>query len=332
MPANNLSRREFIRLAGAGAAAMMILGCGNETEATQPPYKPLDGLSYSPFRPNQSPILGKYPSETEVRNDLQMLKNIAPKIRTYGTENILYRIPEFCRDAGIDCYPGAWIDDVQWDDQQVADLVSIGNLGYSTTKKLVVGNEFVYRRPSSKPKLLNYISQVRQATGMQVGAAEQWHIWRDHADLAHAVDFMFVHVHPYWENQSIENAANFVLDKCNFIKQLYPGKQIFIAETGWPSAGETHGQSVPSEANQARFLSEFFDIAQENGIEYFLFSAFDEKWKTDATGIEAEAYWGIFDENRQRKSGLTSLLEKDFRVKGLSNAGELDVKTFESNQ
>lgn len=326
-----MNRREFLKIAGIAAMAASILGCGKESEAAQPPYKPLDGLGYGPFKPNQSPLAGKYPSAEDIMADLSILKNISPKVRTYGTENILFRIPEFCRDAGIDCYPGAWIDDNEWDNSQVQGLINIGNLSYPTTKALVVGNEFLYRHPGSKQKLLNYISQARQATGMQVGASEQWHIWRDHSDLASAADFMFVHIHPYWENQDIADAANFVLEKYNFVKGLYPGKPIFISETGWPTAGEARYPAVPSEENQKRFLAEFFDIAQQNDIKYFFFSAFDEAWKRNVAQIEAEAHWGVFDENRQAKSGLVSLLGRDFKIMDFSDSGEIDAGTFEGN-
>jgi exo-beta-1,3-glucanase (GH17 family) len=317
-----INRRDFIKLS---LATGIFAALPKLSESAEPLYKPLKGLCYGPFREGQSPEWGVYPTESQIREDINIIKSIAPKIRTYGTENILYRIPEFCRDAGVYCSPGAWIDNASADNQQITNLIAIGNLNYATTQRLVVGNEYLYRHTGDLSKLVNYIRQVKSATGKKVCASEQWHIWRDYPSLATEVDEILVHVHPYWENISISNAAQFVLEKYNYVKGLYPGKKIIISETGWPTQGPSRGSAVPSEANQDKFLSDFISISSSNNIDYILFEAFDEPWKGEG-GVGA--WWGVFDKSRNLKQALENVLKP--QIIGF-DGDKIKIRTYEGD-
>jgi hypothetical protein len=102
--------------------------------------------------------------------------------------------------------------------------------------------------------------------------------------------------------------------------------RVVIGETGWPSAGGNGlqaGASQGSEGNQAAFLREFTALADKAGIEYFLFSAYDEEWKwtegfvtvpavaslDDRTlaGRFAGSSWGIFRSDGTLKPLLAPL-------------------------
>ncbi|MBA4388242.1 MAG: hypothetical protein C0404_09690 [Verrucomicrobia bacterium] len=300
--------------------------------AAEPIYKPLKGGCYGPFREGQDPTLGIYPSEAQVKDDIARLKNIVPKIRTYGTENILYRIPEFCKDAGLYCYPGAWVDEVAGDAAQLTNLVGIGILNYATTKALVVGNEYLYRHGANEAKLIGWLREVKAATGGKpVAASEQWHIWRDHPNLVPEVDVILIHVHPYWESQDITNAANFVLSKYNYIKGLYPAKTVIISETGWPSQGPAYGAAVPGEANHKKFVKDFVSLAASNNIDYLFFEIFDEPWKGEG-GVGA--WWGAFYKDRTMKPGMQSIVSNNFNISSIAVSGDavsLNASTFEGN-
>ncbi|KAJ9113238.1 hypothetical protein QFC22_006077 [Naganishia vaughanmartiniae] len=85
-----------------------------------------------------------------------------------------------------------------------------------------------------------------------------------------------------------------------------------IAETGWPtnSMTTTEGnngvvgtQGDASIANLQIFLDTFVCQANANTTDYFFFEAFDEPWKAQYGGVEP--YWGLFDSDRNLKSGLT---------------------------
>ncbi|MFW5847238.1 MAG: glycosyl hydrolase family 17 protein [Nanoarchaeota archaeon] len=312
------------------ASASILFSFPYETKPSEIGHKPLKGICYSPFRDGQQPG-GETPSEEEVRKDLDIVKSMSPKIRTYGTEDILFRIPEFCKDIEIDCYPGAWIDNASTDDEQISNLITIANKGYRTTKGLVVGNEFLYRNPDSKQKLIDYINQVKSSTTNLVTTAEQWHIWRDNPDLSDHVDFLTIHIHPYWENQNINDSKEFILEKYNLIKNNYSsGKKVVVGETGWPTEGETRGEAVPSEKNQENFLKDFKELSNQEDIDYFLFETFDENWKKLFTGLEVEAHWGIFYKDRTIKKGLQEIIKENTKITSFNEDG-LNVTTYENN-
>ena len=166
-------RRKFLRTLFATALA----GWSRRVVAS-PTAHMFDGLCYGPFREGQSPITGVYPSEHQVREDLGLLGTLTGAIRTYGVDQVLHRIPEFCDDANLACYPGACVDNVYADQSQVDALKSIGLQSLASTRGLVVGNEFLYRHnnPAAKIQLIDWIHEVKNSTGMAVGAAEQLHI------------------------------------------------------------------------------------------------------------------------------------------------------------
>lgn len=270
---------------------------------------PLFGVCHGPFRQGQSPESGVFPTEEQVKEDISIISKIASAERTYGVDDILFRIPEFCNDYGIDCYVGSWIsDDDLWNQQTISDLIDIANQNYDTTKALIVGNEFLLWRPfSAESQLISLINQVNDATDIPVTTAETYETWLNHPNLANVVDFIGVHIHPYWDGVRVNDAAQHVIDKYNLLKQAYPTEEVAILETGWPTEGDVHGDAVPSEANQEKFLGDFIPLAKENNIKYFIFEAFDEPWK----GSGVESHWGIYYEDRALKPRLEGILYPD---------------------
>jgi len=48
-------------------------------------------------------------------------------------------------------------------------------------------------------ELIEYIREVKKRTWKPVSTAETWDIWVDHPELAAEVDYIAVHILPYWE-------------------------------------------------------------------------------------------------------------------------------------
>ena len=67
--------------------------------------------------------------------------------------------------------------------------------------------------------------------------AEVWDIWLEHPELVSAVDYLAVHILPYWEGLPCSAAVDHAMKIYQRLRQAYPGKRIVIAEFGWPSAG-----------------------------------------------------------------------------------------------
>ena len=68
-----------------------------------------------------------------------------------------------------------------------------------------------------------------------------WEYWLRHPELAGAVDFVTIHILPYWEDQPVppERAVQHVEDVYARVRQAFPGKRVMIGETGWPSEGRS---------------------------------------------------------------------------------------------
>ena len=74
----------------------------------------------------------------------------------------------------------------------------------------------------------------------------------------------------------------------------FPGKEILIGETGWPSEGRMRDGALPSRTNQARVVSEILDLAKREGFRVNLIEAYDQPWKRELEGTVG-GYWGLFD-------------------------------------
>ena len=87
--------------------------------------------------------------------------------------------------------------------------------------------------PTYSFKTLTYcISYVRAGltSNVPVTSAETWDSMVHFPDRAGELDFLMIHIHPYWDGQSITNAAQYVLSTYNTIAEDYPGKRIVIGK------------------------------------------------------------------------------------------------------
>jgi glucan 1,3-beta-glucosidase len=74
----------------------------------------------------------------------------------------------------------------------------------------------------------------------------------------------------------------------------FPGKEILIGETGWPSEGRMRDGALPSRTNQARVVSEILSLAKQENFRVNLIEAYDQPWKRRLEGTVG-GYWGLFD-------------------------------------
>ncbi len=305
----------------------------SETRKDDPPKGQTDnlgkfsGLCFSPFRAGQDPTRGIFPTVAQIEEDLLLIRdnNTPPgetlRIRTFGVDNTLNHIPRLCNEHGVNCYPGAWIaSDTVANRQNLNLLIAIGQQNYPTTKGLIVGNEVMYSRTLPESTLIKYFNQVKAAVpSLPVGYAETWYEWSIHPNIANAVDQILVNIYPYWEGIHVDSAAAYTLNRWQYIKGLYPTKQVFIGEAGWPTAGDDVGQAHPSEENQIQFVEEFRPLAQQNNAPYFYFSAFDEAWKRQFEG-EVGAHWGIYYEDRTPKPSIVGIYESKEPIPVVQNS------------
>jgi len=291
-------------LAGAFALA------GNAGEPQQEPKKAVENGCYGPFRKNENPDKGVYPTTRELKEDVSFISKFFGGIRIYEITH-LEQVPELCDEHGIDCYAGAWISKHKIENEkEIKKLIKIANSKYKSVKGVVVGNEVLLRKDLPKKELSDYIKKVNAATEIPVGTAETWKELLENKDIAENCDFILVHIHPYWEGVSIEKAVEHVFEKYELVKKAFPEKNVIIGETGWPSKGDKIGKAVPSLENQVRFFESFTKQAKEKKIPYFYFEVFNEEWKIKFEG-DAGAYWGIFNSDGSLEPVFKGLFPKE---------------------
>jgi len=295
------------------AVASLTLGLWamfNIPESEVPWPQRIQGFAFQPMRADQSPIDKIFPTVEEIEKDLILLKGKTHAIRTYAVEETLGEIPFLARKYNINVALGAWIDDrLENNDREIKRLIGITSTSWRNVIRLIIGNEVVLRNDIPIEKLITYLDRVRSVVDTPVSTAEPWHVWIDHPELVEHVDYLAVHMLPYWEKVHVDNAVAYIDEKMQRLKKAFPNKPIIITEVGWPSNGRTRGSAVASESNEATFLRRFLDHAKKEQYTYYVMEAFDQPWK-QVTGGAVEAYWGVYDVDRQPKFEFTKPIVK----------------------
>jgi cellulose synthase/poly-beta-1,6-N-acetylglucosamine synthase-like glycosyltransferase/exo-beta-1,3-glucanase (GH17 family) len=285
---------------------------------------PLASVSYSPYTRSQNPDYGDRPTAEQIRADLALLVPYTNTVRTYSTTGGAELVPGIAAELGMKVTLGIWLDkDSKRNEREIAAGIALARR-YSNINAIVVGNESVLRGdfvagrdalPNEKSidDLIRIIQRVKRQTGVPVTTGETHDVWlaktkkaeeatrkaEDIARLAAAVDFIAVHILPYWDEAPANRAVDQTISRYEQLRRAYPGKRIVIAEFGWPSAGYNFHGAEPGRIEQATIIRDFVARAEAYGIDYNIVEAFDQPWKTNEGGVGT--YWGLFDAWRQPK-------------------------------
>jgi exo-beta-1,3-glucanase (GH17 family)/cellulose synthase/poly-beta-1,6-N-acetylglucosamine synthase-like glycosyltransferase len=298
-------------VAGLGVA---VLAFGIWAGANRPvtdiaPYRgEIGGYAFSPFHRGESPQTGDYPSVAQIKSDLALVAQSTHNIRTYTVQGDLGQIPALAEGMGLNVTLGAWLD--RKPDENAAELTKVVQVANANpdVKQVMVGNETILRGDLPVPELMRDIAQVKRQVHVPVSTAEPWHVWLHHPELANSVDFITVHLLPYWEGVPENIAVQDTMHRFQEVHERFPNKKIVIGEIGWPSDGIDIGAARANTVNQARFMRDFFVLAQKEHLNYFVMEAFDQPWKTSFEG-RAAGYWGMFTLERHAKWSLTGPVE-----------------------
>ena len=296
-----MTRFNIIIAAAIAAVTISIWALVNRPE-TEPAWpEVIQGFAFSPMQVHHNPLTQVLPTAEDIDGDLALLQGKTHAVRTYTVEGALAEVPALARKYGINVALGAWIDTRAENNAfEVERLIQVADRERRNVVRVVVGNEAILRGDVTVRQLITHLRHVRAEVGMPVSTAEPWHVWTKHPELVEHVDYIAVHLLPYWEGIHIDIAVDYVVDRVNDLKRMYPGKPVVIAEVGWPSHGRTRQSAVASKANEAIFLRRFLDRAQTEQYVYYVMEAFDQPWKAETEGAVG-AYWGVFDVFRQPK-------------------------------
>ncbi len=295
----------------------------------------LASVSYSPYTRSQHPDNGDRPTAEQIRADLRLLSSYARTIRTYSSTGGQELIPGIAAELGLKVTIGIWLSGIseerspgvrrdprdierarQRNEREIQSAIALARR-YSNVNAIVVGNETLLRQDMSAEQLIEVIQRVKRSSPVPVTTGETWDVWlgrdedpekarkkvQDAVKLTSAVDFIAVHILPYWDKLTINQAVDHTINVYDQIRRAYPGKRIVIAEFGWPSAGYNNERAIPGRIEQALVIRDFLARAEAYGIDYNIIEAIDQPFKTFEGGVGA--YWGLFDAARNAKFMLT---------------------------
>ncbi len=283
---------------------------------------PVGGFAFNGFRRDQSPLSGDphdYPTDAELEHDVALLAKYSKRLRTYSAKDAP-DLPAIAQKYGVAVTAGAWLD--RWkdgNDEQIKYLIEQVHEN-DNIDRVIVGNETLLRGDLTPKELTAYIDIVKRRVRVPVSTAESWDVWltndRDKKkqmhEIAKHIDFITVHLLPYWEGVPREGAVDHVEKRYAAMQREYPNKKIVVGEVGWPSGGsrvplknleqpnEPIVYSTASVTDEAQFIRGFLPLAKKLNIDYYLMEAFDQPWKRVNEG-RTGAYWGIFNADRQQK-------------------------------
>ena len=149
------------------------------------------------FRPRSSP-----------RRSSRISRNwpkVTDCVRTYSVDFGLDQVPEIAQRHGLKVLLGLWVsshaDRTQY---QISTGVALAKRFPDVVRAVIVGNEALLRGEVS-PATLGRHDPRRESRGckMPVTYADVWEFWLRYRELASAVDFVTIHILPYWEDDPV---------------------------------------------------------------------------------------------------------------------------------
>jgi len=278
-----------------------VWGYLNRPESEPPWPAHIQGVAFSPYAADQNPFGGKdIPSVEQIDSDLKLLANKTYAVRTYSVLGTLGRIPELAAKHNVSVALGVQLSKNKAEnEQEIRTGIALAH-EYRNVVRVMVGNEVLLRGDLTVEELSADLDRARAAVRQPVGYADTWATWLKNPEIARHVDFIAVHLFPYWEGVDVESAVDFCFRELKAVQAAYPKKPVIIGEIGWPSEGRIRGGAVASVSNEALFLRQFLARAEKEGERYYIMEAFDQPWKARDEGAVG-AYWGIYDVDRQPK-------------------------------
>jgi exo-beta-1,3-glucanase (GH17 family)/cellulose synthase/poly-beta-1,6-N-acetylglucosamine synthase-like glycosyltransferase len=278
------------------------------------------GMAYNAFQRWDSPISQRFPNSDEVEADLTALSAYTDRLRTYSSSEFP-DLPRLALQKGFKLAAGVWLDTRAENNELEIKAVLAAVARHPNITRVIAGNETQLHSLLGPEELYAYLDRLRTRLSVPVSTAEPWHIWIAQPELAEHVDFITIHLLPYWEGVPVEAAVDEALRRYGEVRAAFPDKPVVIGEIGWPSGGFTIDGARATPDNQARFIREFLGRIQNQTFDYYVMEAVDQPWKAVTEG-RVGAHWGYLNANRTPKFSMDGPLESDpyWRAKATASA------------
>ncbi len=258
----------------------------------------MHGLCFSAYIEGQKP--GDKLSEAQVRRRMAIIAPYTKWIRSFSCIEGNELIPRIAHEFGLKTLVGAWLgDDKEKNEEEIAGLIQLAKDGYVDVA--AVGNEVLYRKDLTEDELLEYIHRVKKAIpGIEVGYVDAYYEFSACPRITEACDVILANCYPYWEGCHMDYSLVYMKQMYNQAVHAGNGKKVIITETGWPSEGSNCKAASPSKDNAIKYFINAQQWSEEEDIEIFYFTSFDESWKVGSEG-DVGAYWGLWDKDEKLK-------------------------------
>ena len=269
----------------------------------------IGGLAYNAFQRWESPMTRQFPSDAALKADLVQLAGLSKRLRTYSASE-LPNLPALAAEQGFKLSAGVWLDQRRDNNDRELAAIVAATRQHPAIDRVIAGNETQLREEMKPAELHAYLDRLRGTLQVPVSTAEPWHVWLKQPELAEHVDFITVHLLPYWEGVPVDRAVDYALERYAEVRERFPGKQVVIGEIGWPSNGDRRGAAEATPDNQALFVRQFLERASRLDLDYYLMEAVDQPWK-HAIERTVGAHWGLLDAARQAKFAFAGPVQAD---------------------
>lgn len=258
----------------------------------------IHGLCFSPYVEGQGP--GDPVGEAQIRERMAIVRPFVRWVRTFSCTDGNELIPSVARSFGLKTLAGVWLgEDGAQNEAELANAIQLARDGQVDI--LGVGNEVLLRGDLVEDELIEFIQRAKAALpGIPVGYVDAYFEFVDHPRVTDACDVILANCYPFWEGCPAEHALLYMKEMYRRASRAAQGKPVIVSETGWPDTGSPTRGAVPSFENAVRYFVNTCRWAEEDGVEVFYFSAFDEAWKVAAEG-DVGAYWGLWDKDGRPK-------------------------------
>lgn len=220
-------------------------------------------------------------------------------VRVYSTDcSTLEFVGAAAKTSGMKIILGVFISDsgISGAQPQVDAIAQWAQ--WDLVELIVIGNEAVFNGQCSASDLAGFISSSKSTfkgagyTGA-VSTTDELSIWQSQGSAwCDVVDVVTANLYAFFNaDTAAEDAGSFIQAQINDLSKVCPGKDVYVMESGWPSAGNSNGKAVPSPENQATAVK---GIQSAVGAKVVFFSFEDEAWKQPGQ-FGVEQHWGCAD-------------------------------------
>jgi len=251
-------------------------------------------MTYSPYT-----SAGGCKDAGTVASDIALIASKGfTSIRVYSTDcSTLENVGSAARDNGLKLILGVFISStgISGATEQVTDIVSWGQ--WDLVELIVVGNEAVFNGYVTAWELAGFVSSSAGSfkgagyTGL-VTLTEPLSVWQDTSSssaFCSVVDVVAANLYAFFNAQTTaDQAGSFIQSEIEILNAICSGKETYVMESGWPTAGNCNGLACPSPENQATALKA---IQATSGANVIFFSFEDDAWKEPGP-FDVEQHWG----------------------------------------